>query len=240
MTAIVGTSQMHPTKDDTSSTTLEPPALTTQKSWAPATEPQSHHTSHHQRPVSLFCRIDVHPRQSSAGASLPVPDYMQALASEGEVDRRALMQDFETRFTTRLPSLEVALAQRAPTLDVVTDLAVRLSVFEEQSGLQQRMFTAVERNFSLLAQPRFLGAQLPPPAFDGTMSWAAFLVQFESIADINGWTVQNKASLCSSVAPRLNTLSTSGKSSARTMKLWFRRWKPDLATVIFFSSTLHN
>ncbi|KAH8025730.1 hypothetical protein HPB51_010971 [Rhipicephalus microplus] len=102
------------------------------------------------------------------------------------------MQDFKTRFATRLLSLEATLAQRGPTADVVADLAARLSVIEEKSGLQQRVSTAVERNIFLSAQPRFFGAQLPPPTFDGTTSWAVFLAQFESVTALNGWTVQNK------------------------------------------------
>ncbi|KAH8021974.1 hypothetical protein HPB51_019618 [Rhipicephalus microplus] len=77
--------------------------------------------------------------------------------------------------------------------DVVTDLAAQLSVTEEQSGLQQRVSTMVDRIVPLSAQPRFFGALLPPPIFDGTTSWAAFLVQFEFIAALNGWTFQNKA-----------------------------------------------
>lgn len=74
-------------------------------------------------------------QQSGAGASLPIPDCLQALVLQGEADRRALMQDFETRFATRLLSLEATFAQRAPTVDVIADLAEQLSVIEEQSGL---------------------------------------------------------------------------------------------------------
>ncbi|KAH8030309.1 hypothetical protein HPB51_006741 [Rhipicephalus microplus] len=131
-------------------------------------------------------------KQSSAGASLLIPDCGQALVSQGEADRRALMKDFETSFATRLLSLEATLAQRAPMADVIVGLAARLSVIEEQFGLQQCVSTAVERNVPLPAQPWFFGAQLPPLTFNGTMSWAAFLVQCESVAAVNGWTVQNK------------------------------------------------
>ncbi|KAL1441908.1 hypothetical protein MTO96_008176 [Rhipicephalus appendiculatus] len=123
-----------------------------------------------------------------------MPDCLQALASQGEADRRALMQDFETRFASRLLSLETMLAQRTSTADdVVADLAARVSVIEAQSSRQQRVSTSVEQNVPMLAQSRFFRAQLPPPTFDGTTSWAAFLVQFESVAALNGWTVQDKA-----------------------------------------------
>ncbi|KAH7982755.1 hypothetical protein HPB52_006936 [Rhipicephalus sanguineus] len=138
----------------------------------------------------------THPPQSSTGPSLPMADCLQALASQGEADRRALMQDFETRFATRLLSLETALAQRTSTADdVVADLAARVSVIEAQSNRQQRVSTSVEQNNIGRAQSRFFGAHLPPPTFDGTTSWAAFLVQFESVATLNGWTVQDKAQL---------------------------------------------
>ncbi|KAH8027065.1 hypothetical protein HPB51_001961 [Rhipicephalus microplus] len=55
------------------------------------------------------------------------------------------MKDFETRFATPLLCLETTLAQLAPTADVVADLAARLSVIEEQSGLQQRVSTVLLR-----------------------------------------------------------------------------------------------
>ncbi|KAH7968321.1 hypothetical protein HPB52_007711 [Rhipicephalus sanguineus] len=104
------------------------------------------------------------------------------------------MQDFETRFATRLLSLETALAQRTSTADdVVADLAARVSVIEAQSSRQQRVSTSVEQNNIGRAQSRFFGGHLLPPTFDGTTLWAAFLVQFESVATLNGWTVQDKA-----------------------------------------------
>ncbi|KAH8009342.1 hypothetical protein HPB51_015665 [Rhipicephalus microplus] len=78
-------------------------------------------------------------------------------------------------------------------VDVVADLAAWLSVIEEQSGLKQHVSTKVERNVPLSAQPRFFGAQLPPPTLDDTTSWAVFLALFEFVAALNGWTVQNKA-----------------------------------------------
>ncbi|KAH8020373.1 hypothetical protein HPB51_001006 [Rhipicephalus microplus] len=68
---------------------------------------------------------------------------------KGEANRWAFMQNFETLFATRLLSLEATLAQHAPTADVVADLAVRLSVIEEQSGHQQRVSSAVKRNVPL-------------------------------------------------------------------------------------------
>ncbi|KAL1487130.1 hypothetical protein MTO96_031105 [Rhipicephalus appendiculatus] len=123
-----------------------------------------------------------------------MPDCLQALASQGEADRRALIQDLETRFAARLLSLETTLAQRTSTADdVVADLAAQVSVIEAQSGRQQRVSTSVEQNVPVSDQSRFFRAQLPPPTFDGTTSWAAFLVQFESVAALNGWTVQDKA-----------------------------------------------
>ncbi|KAL1470042.1 hypothetical protein MTO96_040706 [Rhipicephalus appendiculatus] len=104
------------------------------------------------------------------------------------------MQDFETRFAARLLSLETTLAQRTSMADnVVADLAARVCVIEAQSGRQQRVSASVEQNVAMSAQSRFFCAQLPPPTFDGTTSWAAFLVQFESVAALNGWTVQDKA-----------------------------------------------
>ncbi|KAH8037856.1 hypothetical protein HPB51_018344 [Rhipicephalus microplus] len=102
------------------------------------------------------------------------------------------MQDFETRFATRLLSLVATLPQRATTVDIVADLAAGLSVIEEQPSLQQRVSTAVER-YVLSAPLRFFGAQLPPPTFDGSTSRAAFLVQFESVVALNDWEVQNEA-----------------------------------------------
>ncbi|KAH8040090.1 hypothetical protein HPB51_009346 [Rhipicephalus microplus] len=90
---------------------------------------------------------------------------------------------------------QATLAQRAPTADVVADLAARLSVIEEQTSLHQRVSTAVERNVPLSAEPLCFGAQLPPPTFDGTTSGAGFSVRLKFIAALNGWTVQNKAQL---------------------------------------------
>ncbi|KAH7984493.1 hypothetical protein HPB52_021845 [Rhipicephalus sanguineus] len=72
-------------------------------------------------------------------------------------------------------------------------MAARVSVIEAQSGRQQRVSTSVEQNVPILSKSRFFGAHLPPPIFDDTKSWAAFLVQFESVATLNGWTVQDKA-----------------------------------------------
>ncbi|KAH8038117.1 hypothetical protein HPB51_022351 [Rhipicephalus microplus] len=192
MTVTVGPSQMHPTKDDTSSTALEPPVPTTQESLAQVRgTPVSSRIPPpvpHQPLLSEFDVQDMpnHLQQSSASVILSIPDYLKALVLQDETDRRALMQYFETRFATCLLLLEATLTQHAPTADVVADLAVRLSVIEEQSGFQQRASTPVERNVPLPAQPRFFGAQLPPLTFAGTTSWAAFLAQLEFVAVLNG------------------------------------------------------
>ncbi|KAH7939231.1 hypothetical protein HPB52_009084 [Rhipicephalus sanguineus] len=191
---------MNPMKDDTSSPAVGPAVPTTQGSLAEAAgAPVSSNIPPPAPRQPLPSGFDVqgapsHPPQSSTGPSLPMANCLQALASQGEADRRALMQDFETRFATRLLSLETALAQRTSTADdVVADLAARVSVIEAQSNRQQRVSTSVEQNNIGRAQSRFFGAHLPPPTFDGTTSWAAFLVQFESVATLNGWTVQDKA-----------------------------------------------
>ncbi|KAH8039494.1 hypothetical protein HPB51_007396 [Rhipicephalus microplus] len=144
MTETAGASEMHPKEDGMSSSALEPPVPCTQESLAQATEaPVSSHIpppAPHQPVLSEFDVQDTpnHFQQSSAGVILPIPDCLQALVLQGEADRQALMQDFETRFVTHSLSLEATLTQRAPTMDVVTNLGVRLSVIEEQSGLQQR------------------------------------------------------------------------------------------------------
>ncbi|KAL1474127.1 hypothetical protein MTO96_038217 [Rhipicephalus appendiculatus] len=191
---------MNPMEDDTSSTALRPAVPTTEGSLAEAAgAPVSSNIPPPAPRQLLPSELDVEdaptqPQQSSTAAGLPMPDCLQALASQGEADRRALMQDFETRFASRLLSLETMLAQRTSTADdVVADLAARVSVIEAQSSRQQRVPTLVEQNVPMLAQSRFFRAQLPPPTFDGTTSWAAFLVQFESVATLNGWTVQDKA-----------------------------------------------
>ncbi|KAH8025460.1 hypothetical protein HPB51_008375 [Rhipicephalus microplus] len=198
MTATVDTSKIHPTKDDTSSMALEPPVLTTQESLAQAAgSPVSSHilpSAPHQPLLSEFDIQDTpnHPKQSSAGASLPIPDCLQALVSQGEAERRALRQVVETHFATHLFSLEATLAQCAPTTDVVADLAAS-SLSLRSSLAFSNVSTAVERNVPLLAQPWFFGAELPPP----TLRWhhvvSSILVQFESVAVRNGRTVQNKA-----------------------------------------------
>ncbi|XP_049272511.1 ATP-binding cassette sub-family C member 2 [Rhipicephalus sanguineus] len=186
-------------EDDTSSPAVGPAVPTTEGSLAEAAgAPVSSNIPPPAPRQPLPSEFDVqgaptHPPQSSTGPSLPMAYCLQALASQGEADRRALMQDFETRFATRLLSLETALAQRTSTADdVVADLAARVSVIEAQSNRQQRVSTSVEQNNIGRAQSRFFGAHLLPPTFDGTTSWAAFLVQFESIATLNGWTVQDK------------------------------------------------
>ncbi|KAH7976694.1 hypothetical protein HPB52_018308 [Rhipicephalus sanguineus] len=200
VTAIVGGSAVNPMEDDTSSPAVGPAVPTTEGSLAEAAgAPVSSNIPPPAPRQPLPSEFDVrdtstHPPQSSTGPSLPMAHCLQALASQGEADRRALMHDFETRFATRLLSLETALAQRTSTADdVVADLAARVSVIEAQSSRQQRVSTSVEQNNTGRAQSRFFGAHLLPPTFDGTTSWAAFLVQFESVATLNGWTVQDKA-----------------------------------------------
>ncbi|KAL1435127.1 hypothetical protein MTO96_011257 [Rhipicephalus appendiculatus] len=199
-TATAGGSAMNPMEDDTSSTALGPAVPTTEGSLAEAAgAPVSSNIPPPAPRQPLPSEFDVQgaptqPQHSSTAASLPMPDCLQALASQSEADRRALMQDFETRFAARLLSLETTLAQRTSTADdVVADLAARVSVIEAQSGRQQRVSTSVEQNVPMSPQSRFFRAQLPPPTFDATTSWATFLVQFESVAALNGWTVQDKA-----------------------------------------------
>ncbi|KAH7977000.1 hypothetical protein HPB52_022810 [Rhipicephalus sanguineus] len=189
-TAIVGGSAVNPMEDDTSSPAVGPAVPTTEGSLAEAAgAPVPSNIPPPAPRQPLPSEFDVrgastHPPQSSTGPSLPMADCLQALASQGEAERGALMQDFETRFATRLLSLETTLAQRTSTADdVVADLAQR----------QQHVSTSVEQNNIGRAQSRFFGAHLLPPTFDGTTSWAAFLVQFESVATLNGWTVQDKA-----------------------------------------------
>ncbi|KAH8024183.1 hypothetical protein HPB51_022244 [Rhipicephalus microplus] len=163
---------MHPTEDDTSSTALEPPVPTTQESLAQAAgTPVSSHIpppAPHQTPTGEA--TPSHPQQSNEP-----------------------LQDFETRFATRLFSLEATLAQRAPTADVAAVLAVRLSVIEEQSGLQQRVSTVVKRNVPLSAEPPFSEHNFHRLPSMASRRGQNFLVQFDSVADLNGLRVQNKA-----------------------------------------------
>ncbi|KAL1487090.1 hypothetical protein MTO96_046675 [Rhipicephalus appendiculatus] len=129
---------MNPMEDDTSSTALRPAVPTTEGSLAEAA--RGPRVSSNLPPPAprqpLPSELDVEdaptqPQQSSTAAGLPMPDCLQALASQGAADRRALMQDFETRFASRLLSLETMLAQRTSTADdVVADLAARVSVIE--------------------------------------------------------------------------------------------------------------
>ncbi|KAL1476025.1 hypothetical protein MTO96_036833 [Rhipicephalus appendiculatus] len=188
---------MNPMEDDMSSTALGPAVPTTEGTLAEAVgAPVSSNIPPRQPLPSEFDVEDAptQPQQSSTVAGLLMPDCLQALVSQGEADRRALMQKFDTRFASRLLSLETMLAQRTSTADdVVADLAARVSVIEAQSSRQQRVSTSVEQNVRMLAQSRFFRAQLPPPTFDGATSWTAFLVQFESVAALNGWIVQDKA-----------------------------------------------
>ncbi|KAH7951826.1 hypothetical protein HPB52_013438 [Rhipicephalus sanguineus] len=172
-TAIVGRSAVNPMEDDTSSPAVGPAVPTTEGSLAEAAgAPVSSNIPPPAPRQPLPSEFDVrgastHPPQSSIGPSLPMADCLQALASQGEADRRALMQDFETRFATRLLSLETALAQRTSTADdVVADLAARVSVIEAQSSRQQRVSTSVEQNNIGRAQSRLFGAHLLPPTFD--------------------------------------------------------------------------
>ncbi|KAL1426912.1 hypothetical protein MTO96_017904 [Rhipicephalus appendiculatus] len=240
---------MNPVEDDTSSTVLRPAVPTTEGSLAEAAgAPVSSNIPPPAPRQPLPSELEVEdaptqPQQSSTAAGLPMPDCLQALASQGEADRRALMQDFETRFASRLLSLETMLAQRTSTADdVVADLAERVSVIEAQSSRQQRVSTSVEQNVPMLAQSRVFRAQLPPPTFDGTTSWAAFLVQFESVAALNGWTVQDKAQVLvvQLRAAAAEYLRVHPASHPLELKLWCRRSKADLGTIIFFSSTSHN
>ncbi|KAL1480007.1 hypothetical protein MTO96_034758 [Rhipicephalus appendiculatus] len=134
---------MNPLEDDTSSTALRPAVPTTEGSLAEAAG----------APVSSNIPLPA--------AGLPMPDCLQALASQGEADRRALMQDFETRFASRLLSLETMLAERTSTADdVVADLAARVSVIEAQSSRQQRVSTSVEQNVPINVQ-RFVRLARP-------------------------------------------------------------------------------
>ncbi|KAH7947620.1 hypothetical protein HPB52_014611 [Rhipicephalus sanguineus] len=246
-TAIVGGSAVNPMEDDTSSPAVGPAVPTTEGSLAEAAgAPVSSNIPPPAPRQPLPSEFDVrgastHPPQSSIGPSLPMADCLQALASQGEADRRALMQDFETRFATRLLSLETALAQRTSTADdVVADLAARVSVIEAQSSRQQRVSTSAEQNNIGRAQSRFFGAHLLPPTFDGTTSWAAFLVQFESVATLNGCTVQDKAQVLVLQLRHAAAEYLEYIPQARTMKHWCRRSKADMVTVIFFSSTSHS
>ncbi|KAL1416095.1 hypothetical protein MTO96_028264 [Rhipicephalus appendiculatus] len=151
---------MNPMEDDTSSTALRPAVPTTEGSLAEAAgAPVSSNIPPPAPRQPLPSELDVEdapsqPQQSSTAAGLRMPDCLQALASQGEADRRALMQDFETRFASRLLSLETMLAQRTSTADdVVADLAARVSVIEAQSSRQQRVSTSVEQNVPMPIDP---------------------------------------------------------------------------------------
>ncbi|KAH7957092.1 hypothetical protein HPB52_015160 [Rhipicephalus sanguineus] len=179
---------MNPMEDDTSSLALGPAVLTTEGSLAeaagapissniPPPAPRQPLPSEFDCPGRTNSPSTVKHRAQSTYARLPTSPGFTRLA-----------------LATRLLSLETALAQRTSTADdVVADLAARVSVIEAQSSRQQRVSTSVEQNNIGRAQSRFSGAHLLPPTFDGTTSWAAFLAQFESVATLNGWTVQDKA-----------------------------------------------
>ncbi|KAH8030584.1 hypothetical protein HPB51_010405 [Rhipicephalus microplus] len=103
-------------EDNTSSTTLEPPVLTTKESLAQTTG----------APVS---------------SHIPPP-----------VSHQPVLSDFDVQGTPNHLH-EANFAQQAPMAHVIADLASRLSVIEEQSGLQQRVPTAVERHVPRKVQP---------------------------------------------------------------------------------------
>ncbi|KAL1426024.1 hypothetical protein MTO96_003493 [Rhipicephalus appendiculatus] len=191
---------MNPMEDDTSSTALGPAVPTTERSSAEAAgAPVSSNISPPAPRQPLPSEFDVQgaptqPQQSSTAASLPMPDCLQALASQGEADRSALMQDFGTRFAARLLSLETTLAQRTSTADdVVEDLAARVSVIEAQPGGQQRMSTSVEQNVPMSAQSRFFAHNFHYLPLMVPHRGPHFWCSSESVAALNGWTVQDKA-----------------------------------------------
>ncbi|KAH8028859.1 hypothetical protein HPB51_019948 [Rhipicephalus microplus] len=153
----------------------------------------------------------MHPTEddtSSTALEPPVPTTQESLAQAqgapasshipAPAPHQPLLSEFDIQDTPNNPQRSSA-GGSLPISDCLQafvsqgDLAARLSVIEEQSSLQQRVSTTVERIVPLSVQPRFFGAQLSLPNFDDTTSWVAFLVQFESVAALNGWTVQNKA-----------------------------------------------
>ncbi|KAH7970682.1 hypothetical protein HPB49_014177 [Dermacentor silvarum] len=74
----------------------------------------------------------------------------------------------------------------------------------------------------LFLETAFAQPQLNSPSFDGTSSWAAFRVQFESVAALNAWTVRDKAQvlmaqLCGAAAGYLQNIPPVTRSNCEAL-----------------------
>ncbi|KAH6942602.1 hypothetical protein HPB50_008427 [Hyalomma asiaticum] len=113
-------------------------------------------------------------------SSIAHSNPLVALASLAAADRTAIMKELHNRFTTRLLFLGTPFAQHTTTAnEMIADLATGISSVKMQYGCQPRVSPPVD--------------QLNPPTFVDISSWAAFRGQFESAANLSGWTMGNKA-----------------------------------------------
>ncbi|KAH7981590.1 hypothetical protein HPB52_000021 [Rhipicephalus sanguineus] len=133
---------------------------------------------------------------------------------------------FGDQMATRLLSAEAMVTQRlSATVNLLADLAARVATLESPSTTAPRPTPPAEQapTERTPSQPadHLSGTgrmSLRPPTYDGTTSWAAFRIQFESVASFNCWTSEEKllvlvAQLRSTAAELLNCLPRVGRST---------------------------
>ncbi|KAL1473340.1 hypothetical protein MTO96_022363 [Rhipicephalus appendiculatus] len=133
---------------------------------------------------------------------------------------------FGDQLPTRLLSVEAMVTQRlSATVNLLADLAARVATLELPSTAAPRPTPPdeqmpTERTPSQIAD-HLSGTgrmSLRPPTYDGTTSWAAFRIQFQSVASFNCWTSEEKllvlvSQLRSTAAEVLNCLPCVGRST---------------------------